>query len=74
MRVPGEVNGGLAGGVAAADDYHVAPAAELRLVGRRGVVDAAALELLAPFDVEPAVVGPGGDEQALGDDGLAAVQ
>ena len=48
--------------------------AQLRLVGRRGVVDAAALEALAPFDFEPAVVGAGRDQQALGDERLAAVE
>ena len=73
-HLPGEEDGGLAGGVAAADDHHLRPPAHLRLDGRRGVVDAAALELLAPFDAQQAVVGPGGDQQALGRDRLAAVE
>ena len=46
----------------------------LRLDGGRGVVDAAPLEPLAPLDAQPAVVGPGGDQQALGRDRLAAVE
>ena len=72
--LPGEEDGGLAGGVAAADDHDVRAPAHLRLVRRRGVVDAAALEPLAPLDAQPAVVGPGGDQQALGRDRLAAVE
>ena len=72
--VLGEEDGGLAGGVAAADHHDLAPPAQLRLVRRRGVVDAAALEPLAPLDAQPAVVGPGGDQQALGRDRLAAVE
>ena len=61
----GEEDGGLAGRVAAADDHHLRPAAHLRLDRRRGVVDAAALEPLAALDAQQAVVGPGGDQQAL---------
>ena len=64
--LPGEEDGGLSGGVAAADDDHVRTPAHLRLDRRRGVVDAAALEPLAAFDVQQAVVGAGGDQQALG--------
>ena len=74
LHLPGEEDRGLAGGVAAADDHHVRPAAHLRLGGRGGVVDAAALEALAALDVQQAVVGPGGDQQALGRDLLAAVE
>ena len=70
----GEVDGGLAGGVAAADDHDVRPAAHLRLDRSRGVVDAAALEPLAPLDAEQAIVGAGGDQQAPGRDRLAAVE
>ena len=66
--LPGQEDGGLAGGVAAADDHHVRAPAHLRLVRGRGIVDAAALEPLAALDVQPAVVGPGGDQQALGDE------
>ena len=62
----GEEDGRLAGGVAAADDHDLRPPAQLRLVGRRGVVDAAALEPLAALDLQPPVVGAGGDQQALG--------
>ena len=70
----GEEDGGLAGGVAAADDHDLRPLAHLGLDGGRGVVDAAALEPLATLDAEPAVVGPGGDQQALGVDMVAAVE
>ena len=34
-------DGGLAGGVSATDDHDVRAAAHLRLVGRRGIIDAA---------------------------------
>ena len=73
-RLAGEEDGRLAGGVAAADDDHVGPAALLRLVRRRGVVDAAALEPGAPLDLQPAIVGAGRDQQALRDERLAALE
>src|SRR5207249_3964390 len=56
--VPGEEHGGLARGVAGTDDYCFRPPAERHLIEGRGVVDTAALEPLAPFGDEPAVVGP----------------
>ena len=65
-RVPGEKDGGLAGGVAAAHDHHAGTPAQLRLGGRRGVVDAGPFESLATLDAQPAVLRPGGDQQALG--------
>ena len=73
-RLTGEEDGGLSGGVAATDDYHVRAPAHLRLVGCRGVIDAAALESLAPLDTETAILRAGGDQKALGNDGFATVQ
>ena len=70
----GEEDGGLTGGVAAADDHHLRPLAHLGLDGRGGVVDAAALELPAPFHRKSSVVGPGGDQHAPRRDGLSAVE
>ena len=74
LRLPGEEHRGLPGGVAATDHGHLGSLALLRLVGRRGVVDAAALEALASVDLEPAIVGASRHEQALGDDALAIVE
>ena len=81
-RVAGEVERGLAGGVAAADDVDVLARESLRL-GRRGaVVDAGALQLGETRCLEPAVLDaerehdrPGGDGDAVGGvDGEAAVE
>ncbi len=73
-RHPGEEDDGLTSGVAATDHHHVRLAAE-RGLGQGGrVVDATALEPLAPFRGQTAVVGSGGDEKALGGDRLAAVE
>src|SRR6185437_3566464 len=49
-----EVQGGLAGGVARADDLHVVAVAGRRLAAGRAVGDALAGELVAALDVEPA--------------------
>ena len=70
----GEKDGGLSRRIAAADNHHFRPPAHLRLDRRRGIVDAAALELLAPFDVQQAIVGPRRDQQALGRDRLVALE
>ena len=74
LRLAGEEHRRLAGGVAAADDGDVGAAALLHLVRRRGVEDAAALEARASLDLEPAIVGAGGNHHRLGDDRLAAVE
>src|SRR4029077_4526010 len=68
----GEKDDGLAGGIAATDDDHVRSRTHLRFDGSCSVVDPAAFELRAAFDVEDAVVGSGGDQQALARDRLAA--
>src|SRR5882724_1643217 len=73
-RLAGEEDRGLAGGVAAADHHHLRSPAERRLVQGRGVVDAGALELRAAFGPQPAVLGAGCDQQALGGDRLAALE
>ena len=52
----GEEDGRLAGGVAAAHEHHLGAPAKLRLVGRRGVVDARAFVTLAALHAEPAVL------------------
>src|SRR6185295_5781457 len=59
---------------AAADDDHVGRPADCHLGGSGRVVDAAALELLTPLRSQPAVVGTGRDEQALGTDRLTGVE
>ena len=53
---------------------HLRAPAHLPFGERRGVVDALPLEALAALDVQPAVVGARGDQEALGGDRLAAVQ
>ena len=72
--MPGEEDGRLAGGIAAADDNHLgAPGtASPRWGWRRS--RRRALEALATLDAQPPVVGSGGDQQALGRDRLAALQ
>ncbi len=72
--VLGEEDCGLAGRIATAHDHHQRSLAQLRLVRRRGIVDARTLEPFAPLDAQPAVVGARGDQQALGGNVLAAIQ
>ena len=64
----GEPDGGLAGGVAAADDADARGAAELRLGRPGGVEDAHALELREPVDREAPVLRAGREQDgARGD-------
>ena len=72
--VLGKVDGGLTGGVAATDQHDVGVAAHLGLVRCGRVINPAAFETFATFHAEAAILGAGGDKQALGDDGLAAFQ
>ncbi len=64
-RLLGEEDGGLPGGVRAADDDHGLVLARLGLGERRAVVDAAAVELLDARRLEPAVGDAGGHEQRV---------
>ncbi len=61
-----EEHGGLAGGIAAADDHDLLVLAQPRLHRRRGVVDALALEAIVVGQVEAPVARAGRD-----DDGCA---
>jgi hypothetical protein len=53
---------GLSGGVASADHNDVRAAAELQLGGGSGIVDAQAFELLAPRNVQLAILGTRRDQ------------
>ena len=65
-RVGGQEDDGLAGRVAAADDRHRVVPAELGLRLRRGVVDAAPLEVGQARHVQAAIAGAGGDDDRPG--------
>src|SRR5690606_18299983 len=58
-------DGSLPRTVAAADDDHFPLAAQQRLGMAGGVVEAVAFEPLEPFPLELAVVGAGGDDEAV---------
>ena len=74
-----QVHGGLAGGIAAPDDDHVAVLAGGGLASARPVVDPAAEQLVDALDLEPAPDHPGAGDadrrlhrDAVVDDGLEA--
>ncbi len=72
--VGGEVDRGLAGGVAAADQRHLGARAEPRLDRRGPVPDAAALEALDVAERRPAVAGAAGDDHGAGGHAAAVVE
>jgi hypothetical protein len=65
-RMPGQEDRRLAGRIAAADDGHRVAGAQQRLRLRGRVVDARLLEIVQPRHVQPAVLGPGGDDHRRG--------
>src|SRR5215469_16043720 len=73
-RVPGEIHGGLARGVATTHYQHVRALAGPGLVRGCRIVHAASLELATPLHAEEAVVGPRGDEEALRGHRFAALE
>ena len=70
----GEKNRRLAGGIAATYNDYLAASAQMGLGEGRGIVDAGALESSGPWHIQPAIVCPSGDQQALGRHRLASVQ
>ena len=72
--VAGEVQGGLPGGVAPADDVHVLPRQRRGLRHRAAVEDAGAGQRVELGDLEPPVAGPGCDDDDLAPIARAAVE
>ena len=68
-----QVDDGLAGRVAANDD-HISAAAGGDLRGRCGVIGTEALEPVATWHLELAIVGPGGDQNTSGGDALTVFE
>ena len=64
--MPREVDGGLSGGVAAADQCHFGAGAHLRFERRGPVPDAATLEAPRRPGSRPAVAGTAGDDHGTG--------
>ena len=70
----GEPDGGLAGGVAAADDRDALSRAELGLGRPGGVEDRQPLELREAVDREPAVLGARCEQDGAGGDLLVVLE
>jgi hypothetical protein len=73
-RVVGEEDGGLAGGVSAADDEDLLADDVDGLIARGAVEHTAALELIHAFGVKSAPVHAGGQHDDAGGDAVAAVE
>jgi hypothetical protein len=72
--VGGEIDNRLPGGVAPACDDNLGAAAELRLGGCGGVIDAAAFESITILRIKSPIISAGGDQQAFGRRGLVIVK
>src|SRR6266446_3038439 len=73
-RVLRKIDGRLPCGVAAANEHDIRPTTHFNFVRRGRIINTAAFELAAAFDLEASIFRAGGDEQTFCRDSLPVLQ